>query len=274
MAHHVVLDGTKHLVCDSPGVHRLSSTSLSVEKWSETAVVAMLVGVATCSGTAENWQPCALPWNSPLSVPALFSCHYIGSAGTASSGRLFAHPLTDPQTSSTAVVLECPLPLFDGFVAAAAYEGTGAATMQLQVQHDGLPLPFKGVPLGDVISFTNLPISPPLSPPPLDPYPHSPPSAPSLPPSSPPAECLSMTVCSSWYFPPRQKTHVFLLRGLVLPLAWSIEGWVQRVSCASSWCGNMFSLAVPGNDNCALLSVSQLPDEEWHHIALDSAGKI
>ena len=83
-------------------------------------------------------------------------------------------------------------------------------------------------------------------------------------------ECASQ--CGSWHFPPNQIASNFELYPLHLPNTFTIEAWVKRSGPAVSnrW---MFSLAIPTNDNCILLSNAALPDSGWHHIMVTSASK-
>jgi hypothetical protein len=104
------------------------------------------------------------------------NCSLIGSDGRYNSGPLSAERVVDRlngaedgEVLGIDVKVTCPWPELDEIMRITGHDGsTQTASLEVSVQHLGVPLPFQGVPGGNVIQVRDLPL-PPISPPPSTP---------------------------------------------------------------------------------------------------------
>lgn len=156
----------------------------------------------TCAGVLPT-TPCASHANW---YPALFNCSLTGRAGRVDSGPLSAQRVEDRLANGELigidVRLQCPWPSLEEIIRVTYHSGSfdtaaGPHPIEVSVQHLGVPIPFRGLPNGNVVQLHDLstpPAAPPSVPPATPPPPPSP-SAPPLPPAPPPTPPVIHTSC-------------------------------------------------------------------------------
>jgi len=184
---------------DGPQVASLRNTRFKVPEtdFFEGNVTVELAQVPiTCSGLPLN-KPCAI--SQRQMKRELFFCTYTGDVGSWTSDKVDARAMVLEEFGMMIgidVFLPCPILPYDNLVAITGYTGEGEDLMvKLSVNffaptgEDSQLIPYRGLPGGDTVYFSEVPQPPspppPTPPPPLPPPPTSPPPSPP-PPNSPP----------------------------------------------------------------------------------------